>query len=127
MGMFGPGLAVTALTLSGLVLPACTERGEVTREGQPPTPSALGPDFDSQVERVFAQIFRHHLREEFRSDSVLIAAHSRAREFEKTGRFFADDSYLPGGIRTWNHLSPGDAAAALEELLLERGVRTPPS
>jgi len=126
-GTFGAGVAVTAMTLSALVLPGCAERGEMTREGPPPTPSAFGADFDSQVARIFAQIFRQHLREDNHSDSVLIAAYSRAKEFEHRGRFFADDGYLPGGIRTWNHLAPSDAAAAIEELLRERGISCPPS
>lgn len=115
--------AAVSVALSAAMLPGCEERGAVTSEGPNPYPNAGLVDLETKASEAFPKLFENYVREENPSDATLIAAHARAKEFAEQGKYFADDSYLPGGLRTWNVVTPAAAQKIFEGLMTERGMR----
>jgi len=113
-------------------LTGCEKKGDKTAEGPDPTPNVAGwspemkaaqLDLATEARKVIPKMFETYVRQENSSDKDLIAAHARAKEFADSGKFFANESYLPGGIKTWNNVLPREAEIAFEKMLSERGIK----
>ena len=123
---------IAAIVLSLATLTGCEKKGDTTAEGPDPTPNVAGLspemkaaqlDLATEARKVIPKMFETYVRQENSSDKDLIAAHARAKEFADSGKFFADQTYLPGEIRTWNQVLPIEAEKIFEKMLVERGIK----
>lgn len=114
------------LTLCGAVLPACSQEGKVTSEG--PDPYSQIDAKPSDKSAWFSQAFDIKGRSEkaaialydqIREDPMQYGPHLdeailRAKDFEDRHVYFANGTYLPGGLEVSNSLLPHNAVEMLE-------------